>query len=125
LLFLCLLFALGQLVVGWSYPTPSQPDPTYQTGIVTLLSSALSGSGTYMAGYNFVMSTPSLNASLGIFGIDYSQRQNKFGFRMSIASLTSSSLNVYVRAFDSSDPIKVLKISYLVSYSPYLEINYA
>lgn len=95
---LLLTITIVPLVLGaTSVPTPIQPDPTYQTGISTVLSSKLSWSNTYTISYNSIMSTSSLNASFGIYGIDYDQRNKKHGFRTSIASLDSSSMQIYVK----------------------------
>ena len=72
---LLILFAIVPLALSaTSYPTPIQPDPTFQTGIVTVLSSSLTGSNTYTVSYNFIMATSSLNASIGIYSLDYSQK---------------------------------------------------
>ena len=61
---LLLLAMLFQGIIAASYPTPVQPDLTYQTGVVTLFSGTLKWSGTYILNYNFAMTTSSLNLSL-------------------------------------------------------------
>jgi hypothetical protein len=72
---LFIFFAIVPLgLSATSYPTPIQPDPTFQTGIVTVLSSSLTGSNTYTVSYNFMMATSSLNASIGIYSLDYNQK---------------------------------------------------
>ena len=90
-----------------------------------MLSGTLSGQNTYTVNYNFAMSTSSLNASLGIFGIDYRQNKKRHGFRMNIVSLNSSAMQVFLRVNNNQDPLYTLKISFLVSYSPLIDIHYA
>lgn len=81
-------FCLGAVVL----PTAIQPDSTYQTGIVTVLSSALGGSLTYTLNYNWGMSTSSLNASLGVVGMNLRTANSRHGFRMRVISLNQSAL---------------------------------
>ena len=115
---------LIQISLSWSYPTPIQPDLTYQTGIVTLYTGSLTGSGVYTLNYNFAMTTSSLNGSLGIVGLDYRQNNKRHGFRMNIASMNNSAMQVYLEANYNREPIYLMKVSYLASYSPYLDVNY-
>lgn len=73
-------------------PTPIQPDPTYQTGLVTVISSELKNFLLYTVNYNWAMSTSSLNASLGIVGMNLRTASTKYGFRMKVISLNQSAL---------------------------------
>jgi hypothetical protein len=79
---------LGAVVL----PTAMQPDSTYQTGIVTVISSTLGSSLTYTLNYNWGMSTSSLNASLGVVGMNLRTANAMHGFRMRVISLNQSAL---------------------------------
>jgi hypothetical protein len=72
---LMMVFLVGLLLRAGegstALPTPYQPDSTYQTGIVVVVTSQLKNTLTYTISYNWAMSTSSLNASLGIVGIDF------------------------------------------------------
>ena len=83
-----------------SLPTAIQPDLTFKTGIFTVFSSFLAWSNTYTVTFGTTMATPSLNASIGIFGINYNQRSKKHGFKTSIVSVTSSDMQLYVQAYN-------------------------
>jgi hypothetical protein len=72
--------------------TAMQPDSTYQTGIVTVISSTLGSSLTYTLNYNWGMSTSSLNASLGVVGMNLRTANAMHGFRMRVISLNQSAL---------------------------------
>jgi hypothetical protein len=119
------ILLLHPALCAFSLPIAIQPDPTYQTGIVTVLSSSLGWSNTYTLTFGSMMATSSLNASIGIYGIDYNQRNRKHGFRTSITSVNSTSLRLYVQVNNNNEPLNMLTVSYLVSYSPFLDINYA
>ena len=120
-----LLLLAHPIFAAYSTPIGIQPDPTYQTGIASIITSSLTSSSTYTITFNFMMATSSLNASLGIYSIDYNQRNRKHGFKMLITSVTSSTMEVYVEVVSNNEPINILRVSYLVSYSPFLDINYA
>ena len=57
-----------------SLPTPIQPDPTFQTGISTVLSSALTNSGTYTITFTFSMGSANADVCTGIYSMDYNQQ---------------------------------------------------
>jgi hypothetical protein len=102
-----------------------QPDPTYQTGVQTIITSSMGGSGVYTISYNWAMSTNSLNASLGIVGTSFVTKDTKHGWQQFVISLSDSALMVRVDVYNSNDAIKYLKVCYLVSYSLFLDIGYA
>ncbi len=122
LTFISLIY--GAFSFSNALPNPIQPDPTYQTGIISILSSQLKSSLTYTVSYNWAMSTSSLNASLGVVGIDLQTQYPRHGFRMMIMSLNKSALIMYVAVKYDKSPLNILKISYLVSYNPYFDIGY-
>lgn len=70
------------------------------------------------------MTTASLNATLGIYGIQYYTIGTAFGWKMYVASLTSSTLVVQLAVAFSASPIYYLKLCYLVSAKPELDIAY-
>jgi hypothetical protein len=109
-----------------SYPLALQPDTTYQTGTQIVITSnfASTTEQIFSIPYVSVMTTSSLNATLGIYGINYYLNGTTFGWKLYIASLTSSNLNIHLAVFSTLSPIYYLKLCYLISSRPDLDINY-
>ena len=116
-----LLLALALLTTrthnATAYPTPIQPDPTYQTGQSTIINTGLTASSTYTINYNWAMATTSLNATLGVVGMSFNFNDSSHGWQQSLISLNKSALIMQVTVVNKYDPINYMKISYLVSYS--------
>lgn len=121
-----ILAALVLAATPISYPIARQPDTSYQTGTQVILSTnfASTTEQAFTIPYFNVMTTASLNATLGIYGIRYYTVGTDFGWKMYVASLTSSTVIVHLAVFSSSSPIYYLKLCYLISAKPELDIAY-
>lgn len=121
-----ILAALTLAVTPASYPNALQPDTTYQTGTQVLLSSTFTSTTeqVFTIPYLNVMTTASLNATLGIYGIHYYTVGTTFGWKIYVASLTSSTVVVHLAVSYSTSPIYYLKLCYLISSKPELDIAY-
>jgi len=119
-----LVFLISVANGSTSYPTPIQPDPTYQTGISNIITASFSSSSLFTVTYNWAMSTASLNGSLAIAGMSYQFDNNQNGWQQYIISLNASALIMNVSVSSNSNPITNMRISYLVSSSQFLDINY-
>jgi hypothetical protein len=101
------------------------PDPTYTTGTAQLITASYSSTTntSFPVTFATTMSTPSLNASLGIMGINYDIRSSRWGWRITIASVLQSSLSVLISVSDSSNPIYSLRICYFVTYNTLIDVQ--
>lgn len=117
LLLLTLSLLTTRTRTATTYPTPIQPDPTYQTGQSTIINTGLTTSSTYTINYNWPMATASLNATLGVVGMSFHFNDTSHGWQQSLISLNKSALIMQVSVVNKYDPINSMKISYLVSYS--------
>lgn len=122
--YLFLAVSLHSALAAVSLPTAIQPDLTYQTGIVTIISSPLSSTATYPLNYNWAMSTDSLNVSLGVVGINFATSTQTHGFYMKVMSLNRSALSLFVDVNHHGNPLRYLRVSYIVSCNPYFDIGY-
>ena len=123
-LFLILLFYFQITHSVTSPPTPFTPDPTYHAGVYTLGNTPIQNSNTYTVSYVRTMSTASLNASLAIAVISFEFDNKKHGWQQSIISLNETYLIMNVTVINNNNKVTNLKFSYLVSCSPFLDINY-
>jgi hypothetical protein len=121
-----IILALLHAAVSLSYPIALQPDTTYQTGTQVIVSSSFTSTSetVFSIPYINVMTTASLNATLGIYGINYYTVGTVFGWKLFVASLTSSSVIVHLAVFAAASPIYYLKLCYLISAKPELDIAY-
>ena len=89
-----LFLAILPSAILLSRPVALQPDTTYQTGTQTILSSNFTSTTNqvFAIPYVSIMTTSSLNASLGIYGVKYYMINQAFGWRLFVSSLTSSDL---------------------------------
>ena len=81
-----------------SRPIAVQPDLTYQTGVQIIVSTNYNSLTDLAIGvpYATVMSTSSVNASLAIMGTRYYLNNDQFGWKMSIGSVTTTSLSIHL-----------------------------
>jgi hypothetical protein len=121
-----LIAAVLPLVLLSSRPIALQPDTTYQTGTQIILSSnfAFTAEQVFNIPYVSVMTTSSLNASLAIYGVDYYMVSGVFGWKLYVASLTSSNLIIHLSVFSATSPLYYLKLCYIISSNPDIDINY-
>ena len=124
LLLLLFFFAFQSVLAATTTPLGIQPDPTYQTGLQTIISANTGSGGIYTISYNWPMATNSLNASLGIAGTTFATKDNRHGWQQFVTSLSSTALIVQVNVYNNNDGISYLKVCYLVSYSVFLDIGY-
>jgi hypothetical protein len=112
-----LILALIPSVLLLSYPIALQPDTTYQTGTQIIITSAYTNTSeqVFSIPYVSVMTTSSLNASLGIYGVNYYMISTTFGWKLFVASITSSNINVHLSVASAASSIYYLKLSFLVS----------
>lgn len=122
-LFLALYF-FAPAVRTLSLPL-SVPDLTYTTGTTILINAnyANTAASSFPVTFQTTMSTPSLNASLGIMGTNYKIRSSTWGWRIKIASVLQSSLTVLISVSDSTNPIYNLRICYFVTYNTLIDLQ--
>lgn len=115
-----------QATYNWSMPIGIVPDPTYTTGTFRLVNSnwGSTSASNFLVSFQTTMSTSSLNASLGVMGINYYIKGSAWGWRMTIPSVTASSMNVLLSVKDSNNPIYYLRICYFVTSNTLLDVNY-
>jgi hypothetical protein len=125
LILACLFSSLISLGEAYSKPT-AVLDPSYTTGTSVLVTSNWGNTSptNFLVNYQTTMSTSSLNATLGVMGVNYYIKGTQWGWRLSIASLTQSSLNVLVNVKNYNNPIYYLKICYFVTDNTLLDINW-
>ncbi len=113
------------LASALSMPT-AITDPTYTTGTSTIISSnwGTTTPTSFSFNYQTTMSTSSLNGTLGVIGIDSYIRPSQWGWRMSILSLSQTSLTLNLNVKNSYSPILYLQICYLVTSNTLLELNW-
>lgn len=109
-----------------SRPIAIQPDLTYQTGVQIIINSNYASTvyQAFTVPYVSVMSTASLNGSLGIMDVKYYMVSNVFGWRMYIASLTSSVLTIHISVLNPSSSLYLLRVCYFISSNPDLDMGY-
>ena len=109
-----------------SRPTAIVPDFTYTTGTAQLINSNWGSTSptNFLVNYQTTMSTASLNGTLGIMGINYYIKGNNWGWRMSIASIGQSSMNILLNVRNNNNPIFYLRICYFVTYNSLLDASY-
>lgn len=109
-----------------SRPIAVQPDPSYQTGVQIIVSANFASTTFVAIGVPFAtgMSTSSLNASLAIMGTKYYMNSDQFGWKMSIGSVTASSLSVHLQITSSLSTLFYMKISFLVSSNSQLDMSF-
>ena len=101
------------------------PDPTFTTGIAQLITTNYSNTNatTFPLTFATTMSTPSLNASLAIMGINYGIRSSAWGWRITIASVLQSSLSALISVSDSTNPISSLRVCYFITYNTLIDVQ--
>jgi hypothetical protein len=111
---------------NYSMPIGITPDPTYTTGTFRLVNANWGNTSpsNFLVNYQTTMSTSSLNASLGVMGINYYIKGSTWGWRMTVASLTASSMNVLLNVKDNNNPIYYLRICYFVTYNTLLDVSW-
>lgn len=121
-----LIVATVIVVVQNSTPIATQPDPTYLTGMATLITSNMGSTSPvlYTLTYPWTMSTASLNGTLGIVGVNYYISGYQFGWNLGIVSLTALTMVVQVKVYHNYNPLFYLNICYMVTYNSYLDTNY-
>lgn len=124
--YLIIFLALLPPAVFLSFPFARQPDTTYQTGTQIVITSTFNSitETVFSIPYTKVMTTTSLNATLGLYGINYYTVGTAFGWKLYVASLTSSNVIVHLAVFATTSPIYYLKLCYLISAKPELDIAY-
>lgn len=120
------ILCLIPTVLLLSNPIALQPDRTYQTGTYVIITSNFSNTAqqTFSIPYTSVMTTTSLNATLGIYGVNYYMIGGVFGWKLFVASVTASDISVHLSVFSSSSSIYYLKLCYLISSKTEIDINY-
>lgn len=124
---LCLIIlCCFKTVTSLSKPTAIVPDPTYQTGVTTLITSNFSNTSPFNFQINYfaAMSTSSVNATLGIMGVKYYMQGNQFGWRMNTLSVNETAIVIQFYVKKNSNPIFYLRICYMISYNPFLELSW-
>jgi len=123
---ICLIATIIPAAYTASKPFAIQPDPTYLTGTKTLFTTNMGSTSNviYSVTYPWILSTSSLNATLSIMGVNFYLKGNQFGWRMSIISLTTSSMAFQVSVNNNNNPLFYLRIGYLVSWNSYLDLNF-
>jgi len=109
-----------------STPLALQPDPTYLTGTSTLITTNMNSTSPiqYTLNYPWMMSTASLNGSLGIIGVDYYMKGIQFGWNLGIVSLNNLTIVVQASVYNNNSLLYYLNICYMVTYNSYLDLNY-
>jgi hypothetical protein len=113
---------------GWTLSKPTvTPDPSYTTGTTQLVNANWGSTSptNFLVNYQTTMSTTSLNASLGIMGINYYIKAGQWGWRLSIVSVAQSSLNLFLNVKSNNNPIYYLRICYFVTSNTLLDVNWA
>ena len=125
LLFLIILL-LHPYCTPLSWPVALQPDATYQTGVLTVISTNFSSTAAqaFNMSYTNIMSTSSLNASIGIYGIDFYMVKQVFGWSLGISTLSTTNFMLYIYVNSALSRVSSLKICYIVSNNPYIDMNY-
>ena len=118
LFFFCTLFQAGS--TPFAYPTR----PDILEGQSIIINASLTSSNTYIVSYNWAMATDSLIASLGVTGINFKFNGKTPGLQQALISLNISALILQVIVNNQNDPISYMKITYLVPYSVFLDIEY-
>jgi hypothetical protein len=115
-----------QATHNWSMPIGITPDPTYTTGTFRMVNSnwGSTSPSNFLVNFQTTMSTSSLNASLGVMGINYYIKGKDWGWRMTIPSVSTSSMNVLLNVKNGNNPIYFLRICYFVTSNPFLDSNY-
>lgn len=110
----------------YSRPVALQPDTTYQTGVQIVISSSYANttSNAYSIPYTSVMSTTSLNASLGIYGLNFYMINGAFGWKMYVASVSTSNINIQIAVYSAASSIYYLKVCYIISSNTDIDMNY-
>jgi hypothetical protein len=123
---LVLIAAIIPYVLLLSYPTALQPDTTYQTGISIVISSYYANT-TYQVfaiPYVSVMTTSSLNASLGIYGVDHLMISTSFGWNLLVASVTTSNVIIHLSVVSATNYISYLKLCYMINSNTNIDMNF-
>lgn len=125
-LLLSIISLLTPIIFTYSRPVALQPDSTYQTGVQVIFSSSYTSTteNAYSIPYTSIMTTTSLNASLGIYGMNFQMINGVFGWKLYVASVTPSSLNIQIAVFSSSSAISYLKLCYIISSNTDIDMNY-
>lgn len=121
-----LILSLFPTASSYSRPIARQPDSTYQTGVQTILSTAFTSTAevAYSIPYTSVMTTSSLNASLGIYGVSYQMISGSFGWKHYVSSITTSTLSVHAAVFSAASSIYYLKLCYIITSNTNIDMNY-
>lgn len=109
-----------------SWPVALQPDVTYQTGIITVVSTNFSSTSVQAFNLSYAnnMLTSSLDAAIGIYGIDFYMNKQVFGWSLSISTLSATNFMLHAYVSSALSRISSLKICYIVSNNPYIDMNY-
>lgn len=70
------------------------------------------------------MTTPSVNATLGIYGINFYMTSQTFGWNMRVSSVSTTTLTIQLYVYSSPNYLNYLKLCYLVSSNPYIDVNF-
>jgi hypothetical protein len=111
---------------GQSYPTALQPDRTYQTGVSIVFTTTFSSitSKVFFIPYTSILTTPSANATLGIYGINFYMVSQTYGWNMRVSSVSTTALTIQLYVYSASSYMSYLKLCYLVSSNPYIDMNF-
>lgn len=122
---LCLVFILPFTHCA-SYPIALQPDTSYQTGVQIIFTTAFSSTTNqfFFIPYTSIMTTPSVNATLGIYGINFYMTSQTFGWNMRVSSVSTTTLTIQLYVYSSPNYLNYLKLCYLVSSNPYIDVNF-
>lgn len=109
-----------------SKPIALQPDTTYQTGVQTIITTNFTSTAevVYNIPYTSVMTTSSLNASLGIYGLNYYMINKVFGWKYFVSSLTNVDIIIHLSVYTANSPLYYLKLCYIISSNPDIDMSY-
>jgi hypothetical protein len=98
MIWLSLLFLIVPFSTSLSSMIIVSPNNQFQTGIVCAICSPSDALGTsstvYSFPYVYVMSTPSLNASIGILSSKFQASGNQFGWRLKVGTISATQMSI-------------------------------
>jgi hypothetical protein len=102
--------------------------PTYTTGAATLVASSANKVNDIPQTLSVAFTTPapssSLNASIALQSCEWDIRNNPFGWKLVIGSLSATGMMVTFSTPDSGNYIRLLIITYIANWAAPFNLNY-
>lgn len=120
---------LAALAASLSPLTVLTTAPTYTSGIATLISSPSNKVNSAGNTLSITFGTPapssSLNASVGVITNYFDLRGPPFGWKLVVASVSSTGMMVTFTTNSITNYIRLLSVCYMVNWNAHLNLNYA